>query len=64
VGFLERTRSPACAPNPSASWLQSDLVVDSLPQPLFTPEIALRRFHRNVTEKDLDLLKFGACRMA
>ena len=63
-GLLERTREPGCSPAPPWSRLQPDLVVDRLPQPLLTPEVAFRRFHRNVPEKELDLLQFAACRMA
>jgi hypothetical protein len=33
-------------------------------QPLFTPKVLFRRFHRNVAEKKLDLLKLSAGRVA
>jgi hypothetical protein len=46
---------------PRGSRLKSDLVVDRLPQTLLTPEVALRRFHPNVTEKELNLLKLSTC---
>src|SRR5450755_214584 len=64
VAFPERTRHLRFPPVPACSGLQSDLVVDRLPQPLLTPEVAFRRFHRNVTQQELDLLQLSACRMA
>jgi hypothetical protein len=48
----------------SALRFEPDLVIDRMSQPLLTPEVSLRRFHRNVTEKELDLLKLSARRVA
>jgi hypothetical protein len=48
----------------SALRFKPDLAVNRMPQPLLTPELSLRHFHRNVPEKELDLLKFSACGMA
>ena len=48
----------------SALRFEPDLVVDGMSQPLLTSEVPLRRFHRNVTEKELDLLKLSARRVA
>ena len=53
------TKSGVSGKNPPAgcslitgSRLQPDLVVDRLPQPLLTTEVAFRRFHRNVTNRN------------
>ena len=43
---------------------EANLVIDRASQPLLTSEVSLRRFHRNMPEKELDLLKFSARRMA
>ena len=48
----------------SALRLQADLVIDGSPEPLLAAHVPLRRLHRNVPEKELDLLKFSARRMA
>ena len=48
----------------SALRFEPDLIIDRMSQPLLTPEVPLRRFHRNVTEKELDLLKLSARRVA
>ena len=48
----------------SALRFEPDLVVDGMSQPLLTSEVPLRRFHRNVPEKELDLFKLSAGRVA
>jgi hypothetical protein len=50
--------------DPPGSRLQPDLVVDRLPQPLLTTEVAFRRFHGNVAQQELDLLQLSACHVA
>jgi len=36
-------------------WFQPDLIVDRVPQPLFTPEVSLGRCYGNMAEQELDL---------
>lgn len=59
-----RFRKERLGRNGSALRFEPDLIIDRISQPLLTPEVALRRFHRNVTEKELDLLKLSARRVA
>ena len=46
------------------SRLKADAVVNGAPKALLAPQVSLRRFHRNVTQQELDLLQLSACRVA
>ena len=45
-------------------WLQADVIIDGEPQPLFAAQVPLGRFHRNMPQEELDLLKLPASRVA
>ena len=62
-GKVAGGREPLCRGG-FALWFEADFVIYRVSQPLLTSEVPLRRFHRNVPEKELDLLKFSASRMA
>jgi hypothetical protein len=44
-------------------WFEAELVVHCEPQLLFTPEIAFRRFNRDMPEQELDLFEFATGEM-
>jgi hypothetical protein len=43
---------------------QSDVVVDSVVETLFASQVPLRRLHRDVPQKELNLLQFTTSLMA
>jgi len=48
----------------SAGWLYPDLLIDGTANPPFASEVSFRGLNGNVTEQELDLLEFAACRVA